>query len=175
MNTLYNEFIYRDDDVMLESYLNLNIIKNYIIVRCDKLENLVPRIGCGENYFQFQNENNKNIVKNLINEIKDYKNIILFSPEEFNYHVESVSYFIDLALENNHKIFICSFSSNVNEFLQIKYPNHYNKNILANSSETLFRGNVIDWTVKYNNPNLVKDINLLFLNYNRKPNRGYIN
>ena len=34
----------------------------------------------------------------------------------------------------------------------------YKKNILANSAETLFNGRVINWTVKYNNPNQIKQI-----------------
>ena len=123
----------------------------------------------------FENKSpNKILIENFVKEIQDYKNIILFSPEEFNYHAESISYFIDLCLENNHKIFIYSFNSNVNDFLEIKFPNQYKKNILANSAETLFNGRVINWTVKYNNPNQIKQINLLFLNYNRKPNRDYI-
>ena len=116
----------------------------------------------------------QNIVIKL-NEIKkSYNNIIINSPEEFNFIIGVTEFVIDTALNLGFKIFINSFNSNINDFLKIKYPKEYeNKLIAANPSATLCKLDSAPIT-GWQNSEYKKDINLLFLNYNRKINRDLI-
>jgi len=115
-------------------------------------------------------------VVNELNKIKNsYNNIIIQCDEEF-YFKENwpVEFIIRNSLKIGFKIFIYSFNSNVNDFLKVKFPNEYqNKLIAANLPATLCKldsAPLSGWQkLEY-----TKDINLLFLNYNRKINRDLI-
>jgi hypothetical protein len=113
----------------------------------------------------------KSIIEDNLKKITDrYKKIIYFESEELAYDYESVSYFIDLCMESDVKLFVYSFNCNINDFLKVKYPNKYPTQILANTAATLIQNcNGLP-------PNLIRTKNkkLLFLNYNRKINRDLI-
>jgi hypothetical protein len=115
--------------------------------------------------------NNKTIIRDNLKKITDtYKKIMYFESEELAYDYESVSYFFDLCMEYGVKLFVYSFNCNINEFLKVKYPNHYPTKILANTAATLIQNyDGVD-------SNLIRTKNkkLLFLNYNRKINRDLI-
>jgi hypothetical protein len=149
---------------------------NIVLINYSTIETMCPRMGHDKIYWKFRTpEYDKSIIDSLIDDIKSKTNkVIIFSPEEINFNVESVKYFVDNALKCNIKIFIYSFSSHINEYLKNEYPNYYNKLILANSAETLLTGKVLNYRVIYDYPNYIKDIKLLFLNYNRKINRDLI-
>jgi len=140
-----------------------------------QLLSLSPRFG---NYDNPENISNlsKNEISDFLTNLKiNYSKIIIFSGEEFAYNVGSIKFFVDTAIEYGFKTFVYSFNSNVNDFFKIKYPNDYKKSIIANTPKTLLNDVVYEivWDRLMSNE-IKKDINLLFLNYNRKINRDYI-
>lgn len=113
----------------------------------------------------------KSIIKDNLKQITDrYKKIIYFESEELAYDYESVSYFIDLCMKSDVKLFIYSFNCNINDFLKVRYPNEYPTRILANTAATLIQY----WYEIPSYENKTKNKKLLFLNYNRKINRDLI-
>lgn len=113
----------------------------------------------------------KSIIKDNLKQITDrYKKIIYFESEELAYDYESVSYFIDLCMESDVKLFIHSFNCSINDFLKVKYPNEYPTRIIANTATTLIQ-NSGGLPSHLTRP---KNKKLLFLNYNRKINRDLI-
>jgi len=113
----------------------------------------------------------KAIIRNNLKKITDtYKKIMYFESEELAYDYESVSYFIDLCMEFDVKLFIYSFNCNINDFLKVKYPNKYPTQILANTATTLIQ----NCNGLPSNLTRTKNKKLLFLNYNRKINRDLI-
>jgi len=147
---------------------------DFFVIDYKQLENQCPKLGL-RGYWKFTNEMSK---LNII-ELCDYlhtlnKVVVLFSPEEINFNLESISFFVETCINLKIKVFVYSFNSNINDYLKIKYPNEFGTYILANSSDTLINGGIINWTVFYDNKNIHRDIKLLFLNYNRKINRDLI-
>jgi hypothetical protein len=166
MNNLENHF-----DIFIP---NLNIseidtLKDVYVVHGDRIRNISHRIGT-LNAYTMDEYSKKELANGVAELTQTYKKIVLFCPEEFGYEYESISYFVELCLQYNVKLFIYSFNCGVNEFLKIKYPNEYSKNILANSPATLLQlasSQVNEW-------NGIKTKKLVFLNYNRKINRDLI-
>lgn len=152
--------------------LGLTELENYkdiYVVNCDRIRNISFRLG-NEKVGQIPSHGELLIENGFKEIISEYKKIILFSPEEFSYDYESVSYFINLCMEHDIKLFIYSFNCGVNEFLKVKYQNKYSVKILANSPTTLLQlasSKVDDWDGD-------KTKKLVFLNYNRKINRDLI-
>lgn len=152
--------------------LGLNEIENIndvYVVNCDRIRNMSIRVGNPDAYTL--HPYSKSVLEENVKELSDrYKKIILFSPEEFGYEYESVSHFVNLCIQYDIKLFIYSFNCGVNEFLKVKYPTNYSKQILANSPVTLLQlasSKVNEWDG-------TKTKKLLFLNYNRKINRDLI-
>lgn len=166
---------YFDKDNFFETISDF-INDDILVIDYKRIESLCPKIGHGDEFWKLRTPTvDMQFIESVVDDVKKKTNqIVIFSPEEFNFSIESVTYFIDCCLQSNIKIFIYSFNSNINDYLKIKYPLDYNKSILANTPQTLLLGKNIFYKVIYDYPNLEKDINLLFLNYNRKINRDLI-
>lgn len=125
-------------------------------------------------FFSPISPNTENAIFEL-NEIKkSYNNIIIHCDEEFDFTQGSVEFIITTALQIGFKIFIYSFNSNINDFLKIRFSEEYKNGLIAaNTAATLCKidsSPIIGWQ----DSDYIKDINLLFLNYNRKINRDLI-
>ena len=161
-----NSFTKFSNNTQIKSLLNdsdIYIIDGYMI------KSMSYRID-DETPYEVSDER-KSIIKDNLKQITDrYKKIIYFESEELAYDYESVSYFIDLCMESDVKLFIHSFNCSINDFLKVKYPNEYPIRILANTATTLIQ-NSGGLPSHLTRP---KNKKLLFLNYNRKINRDLI-
>lgn len=161
-----NSFTKFSNTTQIKSLLNdsdIYIIDGYMI------KSMSYRID-DETPYEVSDER-KSIIKDNLKQITDkYKKIIYFESEELAYDYESVSYFIDLCMESDVKLFIHSFNCSINDFLKVKYPNEYPIRILANTATTLIQ-NSGGLPSHLTRP---KNKKLLFLNYNRKINRDLI-
>ena len=166
MNTFENYF---DNFISNLGVIDTDTLKDVYVLNGDRIRNMSHRIGTPNAYLM--DDYSKNELKDKVKELtNEYKKIVLFCPEELGYEYKSIEYFIELCLEHNVKLFIYSFNCSINEFLKVKYPTKYSKNILANSSTTLLQfasSKVHEWDG-------VKTKKLVFLNYNRKINRDLI-
>lgn len=160
--------LWQENNIQEVSYLQL---KDVYVINFLHLSCLSPKFG---DDITFLDNHTKENIKEFLNNLKtNYSDLLLFCPEEFNYNFGSVKYFINTSLEFGFKLFIQSFNSNVNEFLKIKFPTEYGKQILANSAKTLlFNPSPLD--INYDVSNIKRDLKLLFLNFNRKINRDWI-
>ena len=135
---------------------------DFFVIDYKQLENQCPKLGLRGNW-KFTNERSKLNIIELCDYVKKLnKTVVLFSPEEINFNLESVCFFIETCISLKIKVFVYSFNSNINDYLKIKYPNEFEIYVLANSADTLINGSLINWTVFYNNKKINRDIDLLF-------------
>jgi hypothetical protein len=101
-----------------------------------------------------------------------YKLLVLLFWEEFIYDAETIK-IIDICIEIKLPLFISSKNPTLDEFLKLKYPleHIWSSNISMQFCREEFVNNDSLTNQFYINN---KSIKLLFLNYNRKPNRDYI-
>jgi hypothetical protein len=166
MNVFENHF---DNFILNLGIQEVDTVNDIYVVHGDRIRNMSHKVG-EPNQYKMDNTEKQELQNDVIELTQQHKKIVLFCPEEFGYEYESIEYFVELCLQSGVKLFIYSFNCGVNEFLKIKYPNEYSKNIIANSPTTLLQlasSQVNEW-------NGIKSKKLVFLNYNRKINRDLI-
>lgn len=166
MNTFENHF---DNFIQNLSIPEIGVYNDIYALNGDRIRHMSTRLGNPDAYSL--HPYSKTLLEDGVREvIERYKKIILFCPEEFGYEYKSIELFVELCLQYNVKLFIYSFNCGVNEFLKVKYPKEYSKNILANTPTTLLQLA----SSKINEWDGTKTKKLVFLNYNRKINRDLI-